>query len=83
MTQTRIRIGQVAIDGVAHMASGAAFGKRLETAVAAALRQATAGAPVAATSLPLLRLTLPHRATEADVAQAVASALRDAAARSR
>ena len=83
MTQATIRIGHVAIEGMARMASGEAFGNRLEAAVAAALRQPPAGLRQAAMSLPLLRLTLHHGASEADVALAVANALRDAVARAR
>ena len=83
MTQTRIRIGHVAIDGMTRMASGDAFGKRLQAAVAAALRQPPAGLRQAAVSLPQLRVTLHHGASETDVASAVANALRDAVARAR
>lgn len=83
MTQTRIRIGHVAIEGMPRMASGEAFGKRLEAAVAAAFRQPPAALRQAALSLPQIRLTLHHGASETDVALAVANALRDAVARAR
>ena len=82
MTQTRIRIGQVAIEGVARAAAADAFGKRLQTAIAAALRHAPVERHPAA-SLPYLRLTLRPGATEAEVASAVANALRDAIVRPR
>jgi hypothetical protein len=97
MTQTRIRVGRIAIEGMTGAAAGnhtatalratregdhGAFGIRLQAAIAAALRQPVAAAPMTL-SLPHLRLTLPHGATDADVVAAVANALRDAIARPR
>lgn len=120
MTQTRVRIGRIAIDGMAPGASGSfgadnspswqggagrggaadgvvqnhptpahsrdgragrsAFAQRLEAAISVALRHAP-GAQHNGASLPQLRVTLPHGASEADVAAAVANALREAIAR--
>ena len=82
MTQTRIRIGQIAIDGLARAPSPASLSGRLQAAIANALRRPAAGDP-APLSVPQLRITLPHGATERDLAAAVAAALRDAAARRR
>jgi hypothetical protein len=76
MTETNIRIGHLAIDGLAHAPSEAAFTRRLQAAIGDALRRPAAGIrrPL---SLPQLRITLPHGASERDVAAAVANALRD------
>ena len=82
MTQTRIRIGQVAVDGMPRMPSGEVFGKRLQAALTASLRQQPSLGQDAC-SIPQLRLTLPHGASEADIATAVARALRDAIVRGR
>ena len=82
MTRTTIRVGQIAIEGLARTAPADAFGQRLQAAIGAALRQAPA-VPPAAITLPRLRVSLHGGATEADVAAAVASALRAAIARAR
>jgi hypothetical protein len=79
MTETRIRIGQIAIDGVAHAPSAAGLSRRLQAAIADALAHPAAGVH-GPSSLPQLRITLPPGAGEREIAAAVANALRDAAA---
>jgi hypothetical protein len=82
MTGTHIRVGQIAIDGVAHAPSAADLSRRVQTAIADALRGPAAGIGTPL-SLPQLHIALPHGATEREIAAAVANALRDTTARRR
>lgn len=82
MTGTHIRIGQIAIDGLAHAPSEAVLQRQLQAEIGQALGRSTRafGMPLA---LPQVRITLPHGASEGDIAAAVARALRDMLAGSR
>jgi hypothetical protein len=76
MTKTTIRIGQITIHGMSRMPTREAFGRKVQSAIAAALRDPVARPPQAATSLPVLRLSLHAQATDAEIARAVGDALR-------
>ena len=83
MTQTSIRIGHIAIDGMQRLSSPQALVRHVEGMIANALSRPVGSPRVADLSLPLLRVTLQPRASEADVALAIAHAVRDALASPR
>jgi hypothetical protein len=81
MRSTPVRLGEPATAGVSRRPSEAALALNLRAAIAAALREPpdrTYPAGEATVRLPRLRIALPAGATEADIARAVAHALREA-----
>ncbi len=85
MTRTTIRIGRIAIDNAGRAPMDArTFGARIEGALAEALRRpAQSGRARESLTMPVMRLTLRRNATDADVAHAVADAVRRLVARGR
>jgi hypothetical protein len=76
MKNVAIDVGTVAVSGVpAGARNGEAVGRGIESALGRLLAHHTSFAPRDAASLSLPNLQLPHNATDAEIAEAVAAAL--------